>query len=419
MKIYGPIEKANFECLAADPSSPATGYFYFNTTSNKFRFWNGTVWKDLETDLSTHASTTATHGVTGAIVGTTDTQTLTNKTIVAASNTITTAASGNLAATDLNAALAELQTDIDTRATSSALTTHTGASTAHGVTGALVGTTDAQALSNKTISTANNTIQSGAAANGTVLTANGSGGTSWLTPGSSITVTSKTTAYTASAADDLILVSAASAAWTLSLPAAATVTGKQFRIKKTDSSANAVTIDPSGSETIDGMTTYPLNGQYNWIVICSDGTGWVKIAAGETVTAVYKSGAGNSLASAGIIDFGTKGFDSHNAVTVGASWKFVAPTPGKYRASWKVFALNLTDFATNGFDLWLRKNGAAYVRAQGFNAGSAGQYSNGGSVTVDLLAGEYLDIYNSVAHSGAALYNNAIDNYVSIERISI
>lgn len=46
-------------------------------------------------------------------------QALTNKTLVAASNTITTAATGNLAAVELNDALAELQTDIDTRLTTS------------------------------------------------------------------------------------------------------------------------------------------------------------------------------------------------------------------------------------------------------------------------------------------------------------
>jgi hypothetical protein len=94
------------------------------------------------------------------------TDTLTNKTIVAASNTITTAATGNLAAVELNAALAELQTDIDTRATSSTVTTHTGASTGvHGVVGSVVGTSDSQALTNKTIVVASNTVTTAASGN--------------------------------------------------------------------------------------------------------------------------------------------------------------------------------------------------------------------------------------------------------------
>jgi hypothetical protein len=46
-KIYGQLEKAQLENLAADPASPPTGYVYFNTTSNVFRFYNGTGWKTV------------------------------------------------------------------------------------------------------------------------------------------------------------------------------------------------------------------------------------------------------------------------------------------------------------------------------------------------------------------------------------
>jgi hypothetical protein len=46
-KIYGQLEKAQLENLAADPASPPTGYVYFNTTSSTFRFYNGSGWKTV------------------------------------------------------------------------------------------------------------------------------------------------------------------------------------------------------------------------------------------------------------------------------------------------------------------------------------------------------------------------------------
>lgn len=33
--------------LTADPAGPVTGQIYFNSTTGKFRGWNGTAWVDL------------------------------------------------------------------------------------------------------------------------------------------------------------------------------------------------------------------------------------------------------------------------------------------------------------------------------------------------------------------------------------
>lgn len=64
------------------------------------------------------------------------------------------------------------------------------------------------------------------------------------------------------------------------LPPAATA-GNGFRIgfKKTDASVNAVTLDPDGSELIDGQTTYTLAVQNNYVVIVSDGVSWNVVAS--------------------------------------------------------------------------------------------------------------------------------------------
>jgi len=59
------------------------------------------------------------------------------------------------------------------------------------------------------------------------------------------------------------------------LPAAASA-GDGFFVafKKTDVSANAVTLTPNGSEKIDGAATFVLSDQYNWVILQCDGTGW-------------------------------------------------------------------------------------------------------------------------------------------------
>ena len=58
------------------------------------------------------------------------------------------------------------------------------------------------------------------------------------------------------------------------LPAAGTVTGQQFIIKKIDSSGNAATVSTTSSETIDGATTYALSAQYRSVTLQSDGASY-------------------------------------------------------------------------------------------------------------------------------------------------
>lgn len=78
--------------------------------------------------------------------------------------------------------------------------------------------------------------------------------------------------------DSVVLVNATSGAKTITLPSAATVTGKQLKIKKTDASANAVTVTPSGSQKIDGAANYSLATQNKLVCIVSDGSNWFIVA---------------------------------------------------------------------------------------------------------------------------------------------
>lgn len=84
----------------------------------------------------------------------------------------------------------------------------------------------------------------------------------------SIVVTSD---YTASASD-FILADASAGNITITLPAP--VDGAKVAVKKIDSSANTIIINPHGTETIDGSTSLTLSTQYESYYLCSDGNNW-------------------------------------------------------------------------------------------------------------------------------------------------
>ena len=74
----------------------------------------------------------------------------------------------------------------------------------------------------------------------------------------------------------LITVDASGGAVTVNLPTVANWSNKVIRIKKIDSSANAVTINANGTETIDGAASQSLAAQYDSINITSDGVNaWI------------------------------------------------------------------------------------------------------------------------------------------------
>jgi lysophospholipase L1-like esterase len=106
--------------------------------------------------------------------------------------------------------------------------------------------------------------------NGTTLQVNG---------GFSTITVSKTAAYTLTGADYTVLGDATSGAFSFTLPSATSTAGRIYIIKKTDASANAITVATSSSQTIDGATTYSLSTQYKRVQLQSDGTTWQIINA--------------------------------------------------------------------------------------------------------------------------------------------
>lgn len=92
------------------------------------------------------------------------------------------------------------------------------------------------------------------------------------------TVVTPTTTYTATLNEDTIFA-AMSGAWTLSLPPAASAKGKQYRIT-ISSGSDALTIDPSGSETICGYASIRMRGASDSITITSNGSAWTALDRG-------------------------------------------------------------------------------------------------------------------------------------------
>jgi len=98
-------------------------------------------------------------------------------------------------------------------------------------------------------------------------------GTECFPASTNVPVRSVSTTYTALPTDGVILADATSAAFTVTLPAAANVTNQMYVVKKVDAS-NTVTVDADGSETIDGATTHSLSSQYDSVHVVSDGSNW-------------------------------------------------------------------------------------------------------------------------------------------------
>jgi hypothetical protein len=99
---------------------------------------------------------------------------------------------------------------------------------------------------------------------------------SWVPLGSLTTITPVSTTphnVTTTAGTLILLCDATAAGITVNLP---TITGNTavYRIKKTDASANTVTIDPAGAETVEGAATATLTTQYESIDLACSASGW-------------------------------------------------------------------------------------------------------------------------------------------------
>lgn len=74
--------------------------------------------------------------------------------------------------------------------------------------------------------------------------------------------------------DHTVLVDASGGNRIITLPPAADARFRTYNIKKIDATANTVTIDGNGAETIDDAVTQVISTQYTSLQIISDGVSW-------------------------------------------------------------------------------------------------------------------------------------------------
>jgi hypothetical protein len=93
--------------------------------------------------------------------------------------------------------------------------------------------------------------------------------------GMGFTTNTQTSSYTVTSTDTVVFADATSANVTITLPAASGVAGYRFYIKRIDSAANhTVSVARTGTDTIDGMTSFTLDLQYTAFGVVSNGTAW-------------------------------------------------------------------------------------------------------------------------------------------------
>lgn len=116
----------------------------------------------------------------------------------------------------------------------------------------------------------------GVGSNNQVLTADSSQttGIKWASaPSPVLSVASKTANYTITTSDNIVLGDSSGGTFTLTLPTAVGNTNL-YTLKKIDSTATAVSIATTSSQTIDGITTAALTSQYESLQLYSDGSNW-------------------------------------------------------------------------------------------------------------------------------------------------
>ena len=102
-----------------------------------------------------------------------------------------------------------------------------------------------------------------------------------VTGAQKLDVLSKVASYTVLVGDGedvIVLCDCTAGAITVTLYTAVGNAGRKIRVVKTDSSANAVTVDPNGSQTWGGAATRTLGAQYEAANGVSDGSNWAEFA---------------------------------------------------------------------------------------------------------------------------------------------
>lgn len=144
--------------------------------------------------------------------------------------------------------------------------------------------------------------------------------------------------------------------------------------------------------------------------------GPVAIAATETVAAVATAGGSQSISATTetTVNYDTVTFDTHGAITTGASWKFTCPVAGIYEIGARVNYNN-----TSGTNIIYRitafKNGSNFIQMARPNkpTGTFGMDVIGQPILIKCIAGDYL--HASVNNDEAGTVSS--NSFITIKRI--
>ncbi|MBI5147972.1 MAG: prepilin-type N-terminal cleavage/methylation domain-containing protein [Parcubacteria group bacterium] len=246
-----------------------------------------------------------------------------------------------------------------------------------------------------------------------------SDGTTQTTAASSILsmpFSTKTSTYTVTTSDagKIIAADASSGALTINLPAAATAgNGFTVGIKKISSDANAVTIDGSGTETIDGSQTQKLIRPYDAMMIATNGTGWYSVARRQIVAfRAHKNGTDQVL-SAGTtkLTWAAVTFDTASDFDL-TNERYTVSVPGLY--CFQGLAYLTATAADVGHSLTLWKNGVGLAQLGVSHTSNTGYgIGIGGGTNCDFASvGDYYEL-GFGANSAVTVSGNAQNTYFS------
>ena len=132
------------------------------------------------------------------------------------------------------------------------------------------------------------------ATSGDIYYSGGNVGLGTLTPTStlqvlgslSINLTIKSTSAVLADSENVIMANAAGAALTLTLPSATGITGRQYSIKKVDTSGHAVTVSAGNGQLIDGAASFVLTTPYKFVTVITDGSNWNVIGTNQVTSSL-------------------------------------------------------------------------------------------------------------------------------------
>lgn len=179
-----------------------------------------------------------------------------------------------------------------------------------------------------------------------------------------------------------------------------------------------VFINPTSAVTLVSDITATGGSSWNMQRLC----GPAVVAATETVAARYSLSATTAITGTPtVVNFGTKIFDTHNAVTTGAAWHFTVPVSGLYQVSMLMVTTQGTGVNDANCNVGLYRTAVfdhsiAIWVFQGANSVSAIPQ---GTSLIHLNAGDLLDlrIAQTTGNPFNTLAGQSQENWVNIQRV--